>query len=209
MMQFYMTPGSCTTAIHILLEEIGLVFQVNLVNLMAGDQHKPEYLALNPKGTIPTLGTEEGRAITDLQAIAWYLARKYPRRKLLPDTLQDEVRAIEIVSYAVNTIHGQGFTRVFTTDKYSALEKEQERIKAEGKTVVENGLALVDSWLDGRDYCFDHFTVADAAVFYNEFWAAHLGWQLPDNCRAHYERMLKRPAVQQVLIEEGYGYLYR
>lgn len=41
-MKFYMTPGSCTTGIHILLEEIGLVFEAYLVNLMAGDQYKDD-----------------------------------------------------------------------------------------------------------------------------------------------------------------------
>ena len=54
-LKFYMTPGSCSTGIHILLEELDLPFEVTIVNMPAGDHRRPEYLALNPKGTIPTL----------------------------------------------------------------------------------------------------------------------------------------------------------
>ena len=45
---------------------------------------------------------------------------------------------------------------------------------------------------------------ADAALFYVEFWADKIGMDLPVNCRAHYELMRTRPAVRQVLAEEGY-----
>lgn len=48
-LKFYMTPGSCSTGIHILLEELDLPFEVTIVNLPAGDHLKPEYRALNPK----------------------------------------------------------------------------------------------------------------------------------------------------------------
>ncbi len=84
-MKFYMTPGSCTTGIHILLEECGLVFEAYLVNLMAGDQHKDDYLAINPKATIPTLVRQDGTALTDFQSIAWWLAKTYPNTgRVLP-----------------------------------------------------------------------------------------------------------------------------
>ena len=46
-MKLYMTPGSCSTGIHILLEEIGLVFEAYIVNLTTGDQYKPEYIKIN------------------------------------------------------------------------------------------------------------------------------------------------------------------
>jgi glutathione S-transferase len=83
-MKFYMTPGSCSTGIHILLEELGLLFEVHPVNLLAGDQNKPDYLAINPKATIPTLVRDDGSALTDFQAIAWWLARQFPKAGLLP-----------------------------------------------------------------------------------------------------------------------------
>ena len=80
-LQFYMTPGACSTGIHILLEELDLPFQVTIVNMPAGDHRRPEYLVLNPKGTIPTLVLDDGRALTEFQAIAYCLARRWPRKR--------------------------------------------------------------------------------------------------------------------------------
>lgn len=208
-MKFYMTPGSCSTGIHILLEEIGLVFEAYLVNLIAGDQHKADYLAINTKGTIPTLVRQDGAALTEFQSIAWWLAKTYPKRKLLPDTLEDEVRVLEIMNYAVNTIHGQGFTRIFTTEKYTPNAADYETVKARGHEIVNQAFAIVNDLLAGRDYVVEHFTIADAALFYVEFWANYLKMPLPEHCEAHYQRLLTRPAVKQVLMEEGYANLVR
>lgn len=207
-LKFFMTPGSCSTGIHILLEECGLVFEAHIVDLLAGDNFKADYLKLNPKGTIPTLVREDGRPLTDFQSIAWWLARQHPRRRLLPDNLDGELRVMEIMNYAVNTLHGQGFTRIFTTENYSASQSEQERIKAQGRTIIDKGLALVNRELEGREYVAENFSIADAALFYVEFWADRIDLPLPDNCLAHYLRMLARPAVRQVLMEEGYASVY-
>jgi glutathione S-transferase len=203
-MKFYMTPGSCSTGIHILLEELELPFEVYLVNLMAGDQYKPEYMALNPKSTIPTLVRDDATAITEFQAIAWWLARRYPRGKLLPDDIDGETRVIETMDYVVGTIHGQGYTRIFTTANYSDNTAEHEAIQTRGREIVAKGLAVMDAQLASRDYLAGHFSIADAALFYVEFWADKIKLALPPNCLAHYQRMLLRPAVRQVLTEEGY-----
>lgn len=203
-MKFYMTPGSCSTGIHILLEELELPFEVYLVNLMAGDQFKPEYLAINPKSTIPTLVRDDGSPITEFQAIAWWLARNYPKAKLLPDDIASEARVLETLDYVVGTIHGQGYTRIFTTSNYSDNEAEYEQIKRRGYEIVEKGLAIMNDLLSGKAYVIDRFSIADAALFYVEFWADKIKLDLPANCLAHYQRMLTRPAVRQVLLEEGY-----
>jgi glutathione S-transferase len=203
-MKFYMTPGSCSTGIHILLEELELVFEVYLVNLMAGDNQRPENLAVNPKATIPTLVRDDGSVITEFQAIAWWLARAYPRAKLLPDDVEGEVRVIEVMDYVVGTIHGKGYTRIFTTENYSPNPTEHEAIRARGREIVGKGLALMNEQLAGRDYVVGHFSIADAALFYVEFWADKIRLELPPNCFAHYQRMLQRPAVRRVLMEEGY-----
>lgn len=203
-MKFHMTPGSCSTGIHILLEELELPFEVYLVNLMAGDQFKPEYLAINPKATIPTLVRDDGSSITEFQAIAWWLARRYPKAKLLPDDIDGEMRVIETMDYVVGTIHGQGYTRIFTTSSYSANEADHEVIQARGREIVEKGFAVMNEVLAGKDYVVGSFSIADAALFYVEFWADKIKLELPQNCLAHYRRMLQRPVVRQVLMEEGY-----
>ncbi|HAF45130.1 MAG: glutathione S-transferase [Sideroxydans sp. GWF2_59_14] len=203
-MKFYMTPGSCSTGIHILLEELELVFEVTLVNLMAGDHLRPENLAVNPKATIPTLVRDDGSAITEFQAIAWWLARAYPKAKLLPDDTEGEVRVIETLDYVVGTIHGQGYTRIFTTENYSTNKAEHEAIQVRGREIVSKGFAVMNGVLAGKEYVVGSFSIADAALFYVEFWADKIKIELPPNCLAHYQRMLQRPAVRRVLMEEGY-----
>lgn len=203
-MKFYMTPGSCSTGIHILLEELELVFEVYLINLLAGDHLKPENLAVNPKATIPTLVRDDGSVITEFQSIAWWLARAYPKAKLLPDNIEGEVRVIETLDYVVGTIHGAGYTRIFTTDNYSSNAAEHEAIQARGRDIVSKGLSLMDAQLAGKEYAVGDFSIADAALFYVEFWADKIKLALPPNCLAHYQRMLQRPAVRRVLMEEGY-----
>src|SRR5271166_3227443 len=81
-MKLYMTPGSCSTAIHIILEELEEVFEAYVVNLPAGDHFKPDYVAINPKSTIPTLVRRDGTSLTEIQAIAYWLARNHPRARL-------------------------------------------------------------------------------------------------------------------------------
>lgn len=203
-MKFYMTPGSCSTGIHILLEELELTFEVYLVNLMAGDHLKPENLAVNPKATIPTLVRDDGSSITEFQAIAWWLARRYPKAKLLPEEIEGEVRVIETLDYVVGTIHGQGYTRIFTTDNYSPNKADHEAIQARGREIVAKGFAVMNDVLADKEYVAGRFSIADAALFYVEFWADKIKLELPPNCLAHYQRMLQRPVVRRVLMEEGY-----
>lgn len=202
--KFYMTPGSCSTGIHILLEELDLPFEVYIVNLPRGDHTTPEYLAINPKASIPTLVRNDGSALTEFQAIAYWLARSHPKAKLLPGDADGEARVIEVMDYAVGTLHGQGYTRIFTTDHFTPNAADHEAVQARGREIVENGFAIMNDALAGRDYVAGDFSIADAALFYVEFWADKLGIALPEHCHAHYQRMRARPAVQRVLREEGY-----
>lgn len=203
-MKFYMAPGSCTTGIHILLEELELPFEVYFVNLPAGDNLKPSYLAINPKSTIPTLVLDDGRPLTEFQAIAWWLALSHPRAKLLPDDVLGETLVLETMDYVIGTLHGQGFTRIFATDKFALKPEDHEAVKEQGRQIVDRGFAILDDVLAEGNYLTGSFTIADAALFYVEFWADKLGIELPPNCLAHFRLMLSRPAVQRVLREEGY-----
>ncbi len=203
-MKFYMTPGSCSTGIHILLEELELPFEAYIVNLPAGDHLKPDYLAINPKSTIPTLVRDDGSALTEFQAIAYWLARKYPKAQLMPGDPDGDARVIEAMDYVVGTLHGQGYTRIFTTANFTPNETDHEAVKTRGREIVAQGFAIMNDMLAGKDYIVDSFSIADAALFYVEFWADKIGIELPQHCRAHYQRMLARPVVQRVLREEGY-----
>jgi glutathione S-transferase len=206
MMTFYMTPGSCSTGIHILLEELELVFSAHVLNLPAGDGQKPEYLAINPKGTVPALVLDDGSALTEFAAIAWWLALRYPKKQLLPEAIADQARALELISDVVGNIHGQGYTRIFTPERYLVRESDRPAVENAGKVLVQKGLRRMAEHLDSREgpWCFERFSIADAALFYVSFWADRIDLSMPEACRRHFEAMCARPVVRRVLLEEGY-----
>ncbi len=204
-MKFYMTPGSCSTAIHIVLEELEEVFEAHIVNLPAGDHFKADYVAINPKSTIPALVRPDGSVLTDMLAIAFWLARSRPRAGLWPAELEAETRALETMAYVVNTVHGQGFARIFATPSFAGTANDQDKVKSLGRDIVTQGFGILDKVLEGRPYIADTFSVADPILFYVEFWADKTHVPLPPNLAAHYRRMLERHTVQQVLREEGYN----
>lgn len=208
-LKLYMTPGSCSTGIHILMEELELIFEAHIINLPAGDQYKAEYTEINPKSTIPTLVKKDGSAITEFSAIAYWLARSYPKAGLMPGDIDGDTQVLETMNYIVNTIHMQGYTRIFTIENYIFNEADRERVKAQGETIVKKGFALINKQLEDKHFISAQFSIADAALFYCEFWAVRIGITLPKNCLAHYQRLLKRPAVIQVLKEEGYSSLFQ
>jgi glutathione S-transferase len=211
-LKFYMTPGSCSTGIHILLEEVDVPFEVSIVNVPAGDHRRPEYLALNPKGTIPTLVLDDGQALTAFQAIAYWLARTYPRRRLLPQDALLAAQTLELMDYVVGTVHGQGYTRVFTAERYMPAGLADadggtwtQGIQASGREIIHEAFGVIEARLPETGYATGvDFSIADAALLYIEFWADKTGLPLPPRCAAHYQLVRARPVVQRVLREEGY-----
>ncbi len=207
-LKFYMTPGSCSTGIHILLETLELPFEAWIINIPAGEHLRPDYLKINPRGTIPTLVLDDGRALTDFRSIALWLAQGYPRAKLLPDDPALAARAIELLDFALIQLHCEGYTRIFTSERYIAPGAEpqgKDRVVTEGREIVSQAFAVLEKRMPADGYALGpHFTIADAALFYNEFWADRIGIALPPRVAAHYQRVRARQVVRQVLAEEGY-----
>lgn len=203
-MKLYMTPGSCSTAIHILLEELEEVFEAHIVNLPAGDQFKPDYLAINPKANIPALVRPDGSVLTEVPAIAFWLGKTRRKGKFWPADPDQETRALETMVFVASAIHGHGFARHFAPGNFCPDASLHESIKAQGLALAQKGLALVDRQLEGRAWIAENYSAADPVLFYVVFWADKVGLKLPPNILRHYRAMLARPAVIQVLREEGY-----
>lgn len=207
-LKFYMTPGSCSTGIHILLETLELPFEAWIINIPAGDHLRPEYLKINPRGTIPSLVRDEGAPLTDFRSIALWLAQTYPRRRLLPADPQLAKRAEQLMDFALVQLHGEGFTRIFTTERYLAPGEAghlKDDVAAHGREIVTQAFDQLERWLPEQGFAVGaDFSIADAALFYNEFWADKVGIPLPPKVKAHYQRVRALPVVRQVLAEEGY-----
>ena len=202
-MKLYYAPGACSIGIHVLLEEIGKPYDSERVNLQQGEQYKPPFTDVNPKSKVPTLARDDGSVLTECPAIAYWRAKTNPAANLLPDDVDQQARALELTDYAVATIHMQGFGRQFRPSNFTPSAADEETVKARGKEIATKGFALLDKVLNGKDYVTGKFSIADAAVFYTEFWSKRVGISLPANCAAHLDRMLARPSVQRVMQQEG------
>jgi len=205
-MKLYWGKGTCAIGIHILLEEAGLDYQTIRVDVGGGETHQTPFLAINPKGKVPTLVHDDGSVLTEFGAIATWIARQAPGAGLLPADPDSEARAIEVIAYVEGTIHGQGYARLFAPDQFASHDPRDadfaaaiQQAKDRGREIVSEGFALLDQTLADRDFAVGgHFTTADAALFYVERWAPKQDMELPSNVARHYDRMLTRPAVDRV-----------
>lgn len=145
MMKFYFTPGACSIGIHILLEELDLVFEAYVINLLAGDQFKPEFLAINAKATVPALVQGDNTPLTEFQAIAYWLARRYPQAGLLPDDPNGAARVIELMDFVVGTVHGQGFIRIFVPEKFTPNPDDFAYTQQQGLIIAQQALMTVNA----------------------------------------------------------------
>jgi len=203
-MKLYYSPNACSLAIHVLLEEIGKPYELRRVDFSQREQYGPEYTAINPKSKVPALERDGGSRLTELPAIAWYLARSNPQANLLPADIEGEARALELMDYLVATVHMRGFTRIFRPEIFSPRAEDKEKVQQAGREIVRQGFDIVASGLGSQEYFLGHFSIADAVLFFLEYWAVRRdGMTLPPNLAAHLERMLARPAVRRALADEG------
>src|SRR5689334_12122297 len=151
-MKLYYGPGACALGIHALLEESGKRYEAEGVNLREGAQYKPPFTDINPKSKVPTLVRDDGSVLTEFPAIAYWLARTNPEKKLLPEDADGQARALEAVDYVVATMHMQGFTRIFRPENFTPNSADVDKVKARGKEIFENGLRILDKALGGQDY---------------------------------------------------------
>jgi glutathione S-transferase len=203
-LKLFYSPNACSIAIHVLLEEIGKPYELRRVDFSKQEQYSAEFAAITPKAKVPVLERDDGSYLTELPAIAWYLARVNPEAKLLPEDIESEARALEILDYLVATVHMRGFTRVFRPENFSPAAADKEAVRETGRKTVAQGFAIIAPVLGQKDYLLGTFSICDAALFFLEFWAARrAGITLPAALEGHFQRMLARPAVQRALAAEG------
>jgi glutathione S-transferase len=203
--KLYYSPGACSVGIHVILEEIGKPYELSLVALKEGAQHKPEYLAVNPKSKVPALDRGDGKVLTEFPVIAFWLAKSNPEAGLVPTEFEGEVRCLEMLDYICGTVHPQGFTRQFRAANFTSREEDIPKVVEQGKQLAARYFdTLEKTWTGGTWVLPSGFSVADAALFFVEYWATRRsGMTLPPRLDAHLKAMLARPAVQRALTQEG------
>lgn len=195
---------TCSIGIHVLMEEVGAPYDLRVVDFSKGEQKTPEYKALNPKGKVAALVRDDGSVVTEFAAIAMWLALTNPEKNLMPTDPEGMVRTIESLDFIVGTVHMLSWRLWRRPDAYSDDPEEHEKLRVRGKAAMLAALDVVDEQLAGKDYLMGDFSIADAALYYCEFWAADVaGWDLPPNIQKHFELMKTRPSVKASRELEG------
>jgi len=203
-MKLYYAQGACSLGIHLLLNEVGADYELVKLDMRAGDLQKPEFLAVNPKGKVPAMMLDDGTVLTEWPALAGYVAATHPEHHLISSDPVIAARTMEQVMFINGTVHSAGFTRVMRPMTFATNPEEKDTVRAQGKKIFGDGLALVSATLGDHDYVMGEFSVADAALFYVTFWNKSVAKvDVPANINAHYARMMGRPAVAKAMATEG------
>jgi glutathione S-transferase len=205
-MKLYYAPGACSMGIHILLEEIGKPYELSAVDTKNGAQHGPEYMAVNPKAKVPALDLGDGGPVlTEFPAIATYLANANPEANLIPKDALGQARALEAVDYITGTVHPHAFTRQFRPANYSQREEDHPKAIEQAQANAEKFFGLIEKRWAGDTWVMPQgFSIADAALFFVEYWQAkRVGQPLPPKLDRHFKAMMERPAVRRALEQAG------
>jgi glutathione S-transferase len=203
MLKFFHSPGSCSDGILLILEELDVEFEIKIINVMKGMQHDPAFLAINPKGKVPSLVLDDGSILTEFQTIAYWLVSKFRKDSLWPDSLEKQSRTLEALDFIVGSVHMRGFTFVKVPKKFQLDEKGTEDLRSFGRTEVEKGLKHLALILGNSKYLFGNFGIADAALFYVLQWAEQEQIPHSNNLKEFLERVRARPACQRAFSKIG------
>jgi GST-like protein len=188
----YTAPTPNGWKISIALEEMGLPYEVKVVDFASNEQKSPWYVKLNPNGRIPTL-LDDGFALFESGAILIYLAEKTGR--FLPHDVQGRSRVIQWLMFqmsAVGPMMGQAnvFLRYFPEKIQPAIDRYQRE--------VTRLFGILDQQLATHDYIAGDYSIADMALWP---WVSGYEWSGVSIAEfANLQRWLakvgERPAVQ-------------
>lgn len=189
----WVTPNGYKASI--VLEELGVPYEVHPIDIMKDDQFAPDYLKISPNGKIPAIvDRDNGMALMESGAILIYLADKYGR--FLPHEGEPRYRVLEWLMWQMGGIgpmlgqahHFLQFNKGKSAYAEARYAKEAQRL-----------YGVLDRRLEGRAFIVDDYSIADVATWP---WIARFEWQGIDlnefpNVKRWYVDIASRPAVQK------------
>src|SRR5512142_1049894 len=140
MLTLYFAPGASSMAPHIALHEVGANFEGRPLSFHQKQNRDPAYLGVNVEGKVPTL-LIDGRPLTEVAGILYYLARRFPDSSLLPaGDIEAEAHIVSWMSFIAATIHP---ARRQGVDRWRAV------------------FAIAEQRLGGREWVLPRYSIAD------------------------------------------------
>lgn len=205
MYTLYYAPGAANMAPHAALEEVGAPHKLVKLDLGAGDQRKPDYLKLNPKGRVPLL-TDGDYALSEAAAIILYLAERHPTAGLVPQDPQARGHFYQWLLYLTNTLQPT-FLEFFYAERWFEEKSHQAALKAMSERRLNDMLAYIDESLAARGPYLLGQTFSAADLFLHMLarwsrWLAKPAYRYPAIKRC-VDLVKARPAVQRMMKAEG------
>jgi GST-like protein len=186
--------------VHVMLEECGLEYRAIPVNIGAGEQFAPEFLAISPNNKIPAIVDPDGPggqpiSLFESGAILLYLATKTGR--FLPDDVRERYRVLEWLMFQMGTVGPMlGQTHHFRLYAPERIPYAIDRYSNEAKRIY----GVLDTRLHGRDWvASDDYSIADIAIFpWLRSWQNQgIDWADFPHLKRWFDRVAARPAVQR------------
>ena len=199
-MKLYYSPGACSLSPHIALHEAGLKHDLVKVDLKAKKlENGDDYTKINPKGSVPALGLDDGSVLTEGPAIVQFIADQAADKKLAPANGSTErYRLQEWLNFISTDLH-KSFGPLFAPNL-------SDDTKQFFKDRIAKYFGFADKALAGKDYLMgSQFTVADGYLFVMLTWAERMKLDISTfkNLAAFKARVGARPAVKAALKMEA------
>ena len=198
-MKLYYSPGACSLASHIMLEEAGAGYTAETVNLSEKiTESGADFRAISPRGAVPVLVLDDGEVLTEGVAIMQYVMDSAKPGALPAAGTLGRARLQEALNFVSTEIH-KSYSPLFYGLEGAAKEAQLKTLESR-LAVLEGRMADGRDWLTGAE-----FTPADAYLFTVTNWSGKFAHDLSAFPRlsALRARVAARPAVQAAMKAEG------
>ncbi|MEM9637208.1 MAG: glutathione S-transferase family protein [Pseudomonadota bacterium] len=199
-MRLHYAPRTISIAVAITLEEAGLPYEAVPVDFSAGEQKGDAYLALNPKGRVPTLETDSGTVLTETGALLDYIAALAPGAGLVPGDPERAAQMRSVMYFLGSTMH-VNHAHMRRGDRWATKKSSfDDMIAKTPENMAENARYFTTDCLEGDYVLGDDFSIADPYAYMLCSWLERDEVSLTDfpEITAYLDRMNARPAVQAV-----------
>ena len=202
MIDLYTWPTPNGHKIHIMLEETGLAYRVHPVDIGAGEQFKPEFLAISPNNKIPAMVDQRGPggkpfALAESGAMLFYLASK--TNKFLPQDVRARWEVMQWVMFQMGHIGPMlGQAHHFLQYAPEKIEYAMNRYRNEANRLY----GVVDKRLEENEWiAADEYSIADMSIMPWLRFPERQGVEIDDypNLKNWRDRIAARPAVKKAL----------
>lgn len=193
-MKLFYVPGVCSLSPHIQLREMGAKFELDKVDRKTKiSDSGVDYNALNPKGYVPGLLTDDGTFLSEGAAISMYLADQKGGEKIAPKPgTKERYRLQEWLVFIATEIH-KNFSPLFRKTPDPAFREN-----------LQKRLDLVARHLEKQPFLLgETFSSADAYLFTVLRWSERVELALPPVLQKWFDKVKQRPSVAEALKAEG------